>query len=67
MIIPPHGISLVLVLFFNGLRTSEGKTFVLLRLREDIISIQVSAEPDQNNDGKQYKSRAVVHGRKKGQ
>ena len=56
----------VLILFLNYLRTSEGKTFVLLRLREDVIGIQISAEPDKNNYGKQYKARPVFHCCKKG-
>jgi hypothetical protein len=54
-------------LFFNDLWTSEGKTFELLRLLDDVVCIQIRAEPDKNNCGKQYKSRTVFHCRKKGQ
>jgi len=32
-----------------------------------VVGIQVSAQPDKNNNGKQDKGRAIVHGRKKGQ
>jgi hypothetical protein len=46
---------------------SEGKTFELLRLLEDVVRIQISPEPYKNNYGKQYKARTVFHCRKKGQ
>jgi len=51
----------------NDLWAAEGKTFKLLRLRENVVGIQISAKPDKNNDGKQDKGRAIVHSRKKGQ
>jgi tetratricopeptide (TPR) repeat protein len=54
MIISPDLISLVLVLFFNGSWTAEGKTLKLLRLLDDVVCIQIRAEPYKNNDGKQY-------------
>jgi hypothetical protein len=54
-------------LSFNHLWTSEGKTFELLRLLDDVVRIQISSEPDKNNYGKQYKSRPIFHGRKEGQ
>jgi len=39
----------------------------LLRLGEDMIGVQISAEPDKDNDRKQDKARPVFHGCKKGQ
>jgi len=45
---------------------SEGKIFVLLRLLEDVICIQIENEPDRNDHSEHYKARTVLHGRKEG-
>jgi hypothetical protein len=56
------------ILSFNHLWNSEGKTFVLLRREiEDVVRIQINAEPYKNNYGKQYEARTVFHCREKGQ
>ena len=41
--------------------TPEGKTFKLFRLFDHMVGIQISAKPDKNDDGKQNKSRTVIH------
>jgi hypothetical protein len=52
---------------FRYLWNSEGKAFVLLRREiEDVVRIQINAEPYKYNCGKQYKARTVFHCRKKG-
>jgi hypothetical protein len=45
---------------------SEGKTFELFGLLEDVVRIQIGAEPHQNNYRKYDKARAVFHCRKEG-
>lgn len=56
---------LVPVLPFNHSR-SEGKPFELLRLLEDMVGIQIRAEPHENNYRKHDKARTVFHSRKEG-
>lgn len=46
---------------------SEGKTFILLRLLEDMVGIQIQQQPYSNNGGKHDKSGTVFHAREKGQ
>jgi hypothetical protein len=56
----------VSVLSLNYSWNSEGKTFVLLRLLEDVVRIQIKTEPYKNNHGKRNKADTVVDCRKKG-
>jgi len=46
---------------------SEGKLFKLRRLSDNVVGVQIRAEPDNDNDGEQNKPRTVSHCRKKGQ
>jgi hypothetical protein len=58
----------VSVITFNCSWNSEGITFILLwREFEDVVRIQISNEPNKNNDGKHDKARTVFHCRKKGE
>lgn len=61
-----HLPGMVTVLSFNHSRT-EGETFVLLRLFDDLVCIQIETEPYDYNPGKRYKARTIVDDCKKGE
>jgi hypothetical protein len=45
---------------------SEGKSFELF-WREDVVRVQISAEPGKNNYGQRYKARTIFDWCKKGE
>jgi hypothetical protein len=57
---------LVSVFSFNYSWKTEGKTFELLRLLEDVVGIQIEQQPYKNNYGKHDKALTVFHAREKG-
>jgi hypothetical protein len=64
---PSRRAALFQVLWFNYSWNSKRETFVLLRLREDVVRIQIKTEPYEYGHGKQHKARTVFHCREKGE